>query len=50
MTYTVIGIIITALAIEADKFTLYTHPGLRVIAFAGVLTVILSLVPRLSVS
>lgn len=50
MTYTVIGIIITALAIEADKYSLFKHPSLPVMALVGVLIVILSLVPRLSVS
>lgn len=50
MTFTVIGIIITALAIEADKYTLFTHPSLHVMAFVGVLIVILSLALGLSVS
>ena len=44
MTTTIIGIIITALAIEIDKVTQYRHYGLPLIAFAGVLTVIISLV------
>ena len=44
MTTTIIGIIITALAIEVDKFTHYRHYGLPLIALAGVLTVITSLV------
>lgn len=42
-TITYIGIAITALAIEADKFTSFTHPSLPKIAFAGALTVVLSL-------
>lgn len=50
MTYTIIGMIITALAIEADKYTLFTHTSLHVIAFAGVSIVILSLVLGLSVT
>lgn len=50
MTYTLIGIIITALAIKADKLTLYRHSSLPVMAFVGALTVILSLVLPLSVS
>ncbi len=44
MTTTIIGIIITALAIEVDKITLYQHYSLPLVAFAGVLTVIISLV------
>lgn len=44
MTTTMIGIIITALAIEADKFTLFTHPSLPFVALAGVFITILSLV------
>lgn len=44
MTPTLIGIIIAAIAIEADKLTLFTHPSLPVMAFVGVLIVILSLV------
>lgn len=43
MTTTVIGIIITAIAIEMDKLTQYRHRGLTLIALAGVLTVIISL-------
>ena len=43
-TIAYIGIIITALAIEIDKYTNFTHPSLPVIAFAGVITVILSFV------
>lgn len=50
MTYTIIGMIITALAIEADKYTLFTHTSLHVMAFVGALIVILSLAPGLSVS
>jgi len=44
MTTTIIGIIITGLAIEADKFTQYQHFGLPWIALAGVVTIIASLV------
>lgn len=44
MTITIIGIIITGLAIEADKFTQFQHRGFTLVAFAGVLTVIASLV------
>lgn len=44
MTTTIIGIIVTALAIELDKFTQYKHYALPLIALAGVLTVIVSLV------
>ncbi len=44
MTTTIIGIIITTLAIEIDKFTQYQYLGLSWIALAGVLTVIASLV------
>ena len=43
MTITVIGIIITALAIKADRITHYQHSGFPLIALAGVLTVIISL-------
>jgi hypothetical protein len=43
MTTTIIGIIITALAIEVDKLTQYRYYGIPLVAFAGVLTVILSL-------
>ena len=43
MTSTIIGIIITALAIEADKITRYQHRGLPLVALGGVLTVALSL-------
>jgi hypothetical protein len=39
-----IGIIITALAIEFDKLTRFQHFGLPLIALAGVLIVILSLI------
>lgn len=42
-TATYIGIAVTALAIEVDKYTRYTHPGLPAIAFAGVVIVIVSL-------
>lgn len=44
MTTTIIGIIITAIAIEVDKFTQYQHFGLPLMALLGVLTVIASLV------
>jgi hypothetical protein len=44
MTTTIIGIIITAFAVEADKFTHFQHRGFTLVAFAGVLTVITSLV------
>ena len=44
MTTTIIGIIITALAIESDKITQYQYYGFPLVAFAGVLTVIISLV------
>lgn len=43
MTSTIIGIIVTALAIEADKLTQYRHRGLPLVAFGGVLTVAFSL-------
>lgn len=43
MTTTIIGIIITALAIEADKISQYRHHVLPVVALAGILTVIISL-------
>lgn len=42
MTYTLIGIIITALAIKADKYTRFRHSGLPVLALVGVLIVIVS--------
>lgn len=42
-TITYIGIIITAIAIEADKLTQFSHPSLPVVAFIGVLTVLMSL-------
>lgn len=44
MTTTFIGIIITALAIQADRLTQYKHYGLPLITLAGVLTVIASIV------
>jgi uncharacterized membrane protein YdcZ (DUF606 family) len=44
MTTTIIGIIITAIAIEADKFTHFQHHSFTLIALVGVLTVIASLV------
>lgn len=43
MTTTIIGIIITALAIEVDKLTQYRHSGFPLVAMGGVLTVVLSL-------
>lgn len=43
MNTTIIGIIITGLAIEADKFTRYQHRVFPVAALVGVLTVIASL-------
>lgn len=43
-TFTYIGIIITALAIEIDKYTNFTHQSLPVIAFAGVIVVALSFI------
>jgi len=43
MTTTIIGIVITALAIEVDKLTQCKHHALPLIALAGVLTVIVSL-------
>jgi len=44
MTTTIIGIIITALAIEVDRLTQFKHYGLPLIALAGVLMVIASFV------
>jgi len=44
MTTTIIGIIITALAIEIDKFTHFQHRGFHLMAIIGVLTVFASLV------
>ena len=44
MTTTIIGIIITALAIKADKVTQFKHYGFPLVALVGVLTVIISLV------
>lgn len=53
MTFTAIGMIITALAIEADKFALFTQTRLvrngACRHFVGVLIIILSLVLRLSI-
>lgn len=43
MTTTIIGIIITALAIKVDQLTQYRHYGLPLVAIGGVLTVIISL-------
>lgn len=44
MTTTFIGILITALAIKFDEFTLFRHNALPPIALAGVLTIIGSLI------
>ena len=44
MNTAIIGIIVTAIAIEADKLTQYRHHSLPLVALAGVLTVMLSLV------
>jgi hypothetical protein len=44
MTITTIGIIVTALAIYLDRATLFRSRAYPPIAFAGVLTVIASLV------
>jgi len=44
MITTIVGIIITALAIEADKITRYRHNGFPLVALAGVVTVVISLV------
>lgn len=44
MSTTIIGVIITAVAIELDKLTQYKHSALPLIALAGVLTVVVSLV------
>jgi len=44
MTTTFIGILITALAIEIDKLTRFQHRGWPLIALAGVITIIFSLV------
>jgi len=44
MTTTIIGIIITALAIEVDKITQYKHYAFPLIALLGVLTIVISLV------
>lgn len=43
MTTTIIGAIITALAIGVDRMTQYRHYGFPLIALAGVLTVVTSL-------
>lgn len=43
MTTTIIGIIFTALTIQADKLTQYRHHILPMMALAGMLTVIVSL-------
>jgi len=39
-----IGVIITALAIKIDQFTQYKYYGLPLIALAGTMTVIASLI------
>lgn len=44
MTLTVIGILITAIAIYLDKITLFKHNILPATVLAGVLTIIASLV------
>lgn len=44
MTTTIIGALITAAAIQVDKFTQYKHYALPLVALAGVLTVLASLV------
>lgn len=44
MTTTFICIIISAIAIEVDKFTQFQHRGLPLVAFAGVLTAIVTFV------
>ena len=44
MTSTIICIIITALAIEADKITQYKHDSFPLVALGGVLAVAFSLV------
>lgn len=41
--YTYLSVAITVVAIEIDKFTHFTHPGLQFVAYAGMLGVILSL-------
>lgn len=43
MTATIIGVIITALAIEVDRMTQYRHHSFPLVALAGVLIVVLSL-------
>jgi len=44
MTTTFIGILITALAIEIDKLTRFQYRGLPLLALAGVVTILFSLV------
>jgi hypothetical protein len=44
MSITIIGIIITAVAIKLDQFTHYQYNGLVLVALAGTMTVIASLV------
>lgn len=43
MTTTIIGIIITALAIEVDKITQFRHHSFPLVALAGMVTVVISL-------
>ena len=43
MTTAIVGIIFTALSIEADKLTQYKHHVLPMIAIAGMLTAVVSL-------
>jgi hypothetical protein len=43
MTTTIIGIIITAIAIEADKLTLYKHHIFPMVALASTLATVISL-------
>lgn len=49
MTITLIGTTVSALAVEAGKFAIFTHPGLPAMARVGVLTAMLSPVLRLSI-
>lgn len=41
--FTIISIAITAVAIEADKITQFTHPTLHAISLGGMLLVVYSL-------
>lgn len=43
MTYTIAGIIITALAIQIDRRTRYRHHVLPIIALGGIVTTAISL-------